>query len=110
MIAPEGIPAEDGALQLQKQDQFPRNFHTHTHIHLIKGDLNHTLIESSSTQSQPGHSVLTDKLVRFVRLLQTSVPRNQQPIGVLENRKPSSSVSVESVRFLGSTELTEAEV
>ena len=59
---------------------------------------------------QPGHSVLTNKSVRFVRLLQTSVPRNQQPIGVLENRKPLSSVSVESVRFLGSTELTEAEV
>jgi len=56
---------------------------------------------------QPGHSVLTDNSVRFVRLLRNSVSRYQEPIVVLQNQEPTSSASVFSVRFFGSTESTD---
>ena len=59
------------------------------------------------TGDRPGHSVLTDNSVRFVRLLRNSVSRYQEPIGVLQNQEPTSSASVFSVRFFGSTESTD---
>ena len=40
-------------------------------------------------------------------MLRNSVSRYQEPIGVLQNQEPTSSASVFSVRFFGSTESTD---
>lgn len=58
-----------------------------------------------SRASQPGQSVLTESSVRLFGASKLRFGKGREPIGLAKIEKPSSSVSVSSVRCSVSTEV-----
>ena len=63
------------------------------------------LNDISRWSTQPGQSVLTDSSVRLFGASKLWFGKGREPIGLAKTEKPSSSVSVSSVRCLVSTEV-----